>query len=156
MLNAEFYKKDLESLDVPLLDYAINSLTREVVSGKEISCNQCLFYNCNNCTDEKIAFLIKEYMPLIKISKYERTTLEYLKTQGYVYCAKDNFGISVHKDKPSYDRDEDRYHCTMPEHLRICPVILTLEGMENDSYGTIDEILENAHIKEEPEPDSEE
>ena len=103
MKNKEKYKKEIVEIACKGSKIAIENSTGKLRPCKGLLCSECMFgkiypiYPCNEATRK---WAESEYIELVKISKRDRSFLDYI-NNNFVYVARDENGsLFVYSEKP--------------------------------------------------------
>ena len=89
MKNREKYAEELLNVACAGKRVAIDKQTMQIRGCEGLSCGNCLF-SCGDCDTKLAEWAESEYVELVKISKRDRTFLDYI--EGYKYIARDGDG----------------------------------------------------------------
>lgn len=99
MKNREKYKEELLDIACAGGKIAIDKRTMQVRSCAWFPCEHCLFNGYASCDTKLAEWAESEYIETVKISKRDRTFLDYI--EGYKYIARDGDGeLYVYITKP--------------------------------------------------------
>ena len=90
MKNREKYKEELLNIACTGKRIAIDKRTMQIRSCTGLSCGHCLFNGYASCDTKLAEWAESEYIETVKISKRDRTFLDYI--EGYKYIARDDDG----------------------------------------------------------------
>ena len=98
MKNREKYAEELLNVACAGKRIAIDKQTMQIRGCEGLSCGNCLF-SCGDCDTKLAEWAESEYIETVKISKRDRTFLDYI--EGYKYIARDGDGeLYVYITKP--------------------------------------------------------
>lgn len=98
MKNREKYAEELLNVACAGKRVAIDKQTMQIRGCEGLSCGNCLF-SCGDCDTKLAEWAESEYVEPVKISKRDRTFLNYI--EGYKYIARDGDGeLYVYITKP--------------------------------------------------------
>lgn len=98
MKNREKYAEELINVACAGKRIAIDKQTMQIRGCEGLSCGNCLF-SCGDCDTKLAEWAESEYVEPVKISKRDRTFLDYI--EGYKYIARDGDGeLYVYITKP--------------------------------------------------------
>lgn len=98
MKNREKYAEELLNVACAGKRVAIDKQTMQIRGCEGVSCGNCLF-SCGDCDTKLAEWAESEYVEPVKISKRDRTFLDYI--EGYKYIARDGDGeLYVYITKP--------------------------------------------------------
>lgn len=98
MKNREKYAEELLNVACEGKRIAIDKQTMQIRGCEGLSCGNCLF-SCGDCDTKLAEWAESEYVEPVKISKRDRTFLDYI--EGYKYIARDGDGeLYVYITKP--------------------------------------------------------
>lgn len=98
MKNREKYAEELLNVACAGKRVAIDKQTMQIRGCEGLSCGNCLF-SCGDCDTKLAEWAESEYVEPVKISKRDRTFLDYI--EGYKYIARDGDGeLYVYITKP--------------------------------------------------------
>lgn len=89
MKNREKYAEELLNVACAGKRVAIDKQTMQIRGCEGLSCGNCLF-SCGDCDTKLAEWAESEYVEPVKISKRDRTFLDYI--EGYKYIARDGDG----------------------------------------------------------------
>ena len=89
MKNREKYAEELLNVACAGKRAAIDKQTMQIRGCEGLSCGTCLF-SCGDCDTKLAEWAESEYVEPVKISKRDRTFLDYI--EGYKYIARDDDG----------------------------------------------------------------
>lgn len=99
MKNREKYAEELLNLACTGKRIAIDKRTMQIRGCEAFPCGLCLFRDCDGCSKKLAEWAESEYVEPVKISKRDRTFLDYI--EGYKYIARDGDGeLYVYITKP--------------------------------------------------------
>ena len=99
MKNREKYAEEILNVACTGKKIAIYKRTMQIRSCEGLSCGHCLFSGCGDCDMKLAEWAESEYVEPVKISKRDRTFLDYI--EGYKYIARDDDGeLRVYITKP--------------------------------------------------------
>lgn len=99
MTNREKYVEELLNVACTGKKIAIDKRTMQIRSCEGLSCGHCLFSGCGDCDMKLAEWAESECVEPVKISKRDRTFLDYI--EGYKYIARDGDGeLYVYITKP--------------------------------------------------------
>lgn len=99
MKNREKYAEELLNVACTGNIIAIDKRTMQIRGCAGLLCGNCLFSNYGNCDTRLAEWAESEYIETVKISKRDRTFLDYI--EGYKYIARDGDGeLYVYITKP--------------------------------------------------------
>ena len=105
MKNKEKYAKEIvDAVTSGGYGFGFNKFSGEIKRCNEVSCNECLFHyvlhGLDDCNKTKREWAESEYIELVKISKRDRSFLDYI-NNNFVYIARDESGrLFVYSEKP--------------------------------------------------------
>lgn len=102
MKNREKYAEELLNVACAGKRAAIDKQTMQIRGCEGLSCGNCLF-SCGDCDTKLAEWAESEYVEPVKISKRDRTFLDYI--EGYKYIARDGDGelyVYITKPKKGY------------------------------------------------------
>ena len=98
MKNREKYAEELLNVACAGKRAAIDKQTMQIRGCEGLSCGNCLF-SCGDCDTKLAEWAESEYVEPVKISKRDRTFLDYI--EGHKYIARDGDGeLYVYITKP--------------------------------------------------------
>lgn len=99
MKNREKYKEELLDIACAGKKIAIDKRTMQIRGCAWFPCEHCLFNGYASCDTKLAEWAESEYVDPVKISKRDRTFLDYI--EGYKYIARDGDGeLYVYITKP--------------------------------------------------------
>ena len=102
MKNREKYAEELLNVACAGKRVAIDKQTMQIRGCEGLSCGNCLF-SCGDCDTKLAEWAESEYVEPVKISKRDRTFLDYI--EGYKYIERDGDGelyVYITKPKKGY------------------------------------------------------
>lgn len=99
MKNREKYAEELLNIACTGKNIAIDKRTMQIRGCEGFSCEHCLLSDYDDCDMKLAEWAESEYIETVKISKRDRTFLDYI--EGYKYIARDGDGeLYVYITKP--------------------------------------------------------
>lgn len=99
MKNREKYAEEILNIACTGKKVAIDKWTMQIRGCEGFPCAFCLFRDCDGCSKKLAEWAESEYIETVKISKRDRTFLDYI--EGYKYIARDGDGeLYVYITKP--------------------------------------------------------
>lgn len=119
MKNKEKYAKEIIEIACSGDSIAVTKVGERVVWCGNIACSECLFTPLN-CVEKIREWAEQEYIKKPKISKRDRTFLEYLRGE-YKFVARDENGdLFVHKKQPIRNELYDNWVSDDCLNLYVC------------------------------------
>ena len=92
MKNREKYAEELLNVACTGNRIAIDKRTMQIRGCEAFPCGLCLFRDCDGCSKKLAEWAESEYVEPVKISKRDRTFLDYLKEE-YKFITRDKNGM---------------------------------------------------------------